>query len=324
MERRCLQPDFAFRDTPDCQNQLQTDTGFVIGNNVFLGEAPVGKLKATNPINYRTSRLQITHGALDQRSNINPPDQNVLIIFSGRLSYNRSNTRLWLGPCFQSRQIYAECAWRSSSGGVMSIPGVKRTIVTTDCGHVRDSLAFMGDRMPSEEDFITSSASNQWERVVGVLDAVNYDLYDAIVVSRLDVIWKVHLQIDATEQAIRYAFDEPNETVASDVFYYVPRPHAAFFHEMVREFANSTDRQVAQKTLLSQCRLANVLCRPLIKGRYPSATSQFHEKANPLFYMRGSRPWGVGTLIFLTTVFVVAVLVLVGLLIGLRNQIEGM
>ena len=323
MERRCLQPDFA--ETTDCQNQLQTDTGFVIGNNVFLGQAPVGRLQATNPINnYRTSRLQITHGALDQRSNIDPPGQNVLMIFAGRLSYNRRHTALWLGPCFQSRQMYAECAWRSSSGGVKSMPGVKRTIVTTACGHMRDSLAFMGDRMPSKEDFITSSASNQWARVVGVLDAVNYDLYDAIVVSRLDVIWKGHLHIDATEQAIRYAFDEPNESVASDVFYYVPRPHAGFFHEMVREFANSTDRQAAQKTFLAQCRLASVPCRPLVEGMYPSATSQFHEKANPLFYMRGSRPWGVGTLIFLNVCFVVAVVVLVGSLIGLRNQIEGM
>jgi hypothetical protein len=239
---------------------------------------------------------------------------DVLVIFAGRLSFEQKKTAFWFGPCFWSRDIYARCAWESSTGGIRSIPGTKRTIVTTSCEHRHTSLSFMGELMPSEADFITSSAPNQWTRVLQVLDAVDYANYHAIVVSRLDVIWKADLSklLDVNEQAIRYPFDEPTTPFASDVFYYIPRRFVPFYHHAVKAFAESSNRVEAQQTFLVRCKEADVPCRPLVAGLYPSATSQWHEERNPLFYMRGSRPWGIGTNIF-AAVIVILLVALAGL-----------
>ena len=211
----------------------------------------------------------------------------ILVLLKGRvdvpLSFRRQHQD---EPCMLSEQAQIECNWdriqRHLLDPLRKI-GRVHVVVHTDADPI--------ELDPPVDEWITAEAASQWERVTSVLRSVG-PTYDAYVIARPDLVWKMDVPIAfPSSAAVEVAFFESSSCTTNPLIKcHVNDVIFAFRQRALNRMMRIFDRmgqETAQGLFRRLAFNARLKVVPLIEGVFTAATNKAGDRPNPLYRLSG-------------------------------------
>ena len=212
----------------------------------------------------------------------------ILVLLKGRvdtpLSFRRQHRD---EPCMLSEQAHIECNWdriqRYLLDPLRKI-GRVHVVVHTDTDPI--------ELDPPVDEWITSDAASQWDRVTSVLLGIG-QAYDAYVITRPDLVWKMDVPIAfPSSNVVEVAFYESHgcinkfhckKCVINDVIFAF---RVDALQSMMRIF-RAMGQRTAQEKFSCLASKYKLIVAPLVEGIFTAATNKKGDKPNPLYRLPG-------------------------------------